>query len=80
MAVLADEGECLVGGNAIEPSEYLGIAEESVNACPCFDEGVLQDVVRVVVRKYHATDVPIEGLTIGFDQGRKRIASCLGVA
>ena len=69
IAVLTDEGERLVGGYAIEPSEYLGIAKETVDAHPCLREGVLQDVIGIVVREHHAADVPIERLAVGFHQG-----------
>ena len=51
-----------IDGYAIQPCAQARVASESVYCGPCLQEGVLENVVGIVVLEDHATDVGIERL------------------
>ena len=50
----------LVDGYSIEPGVELAVLSEIRQVFPCLDEGVLQQIVSVIMVEYHSADLPVE--------------------
>ena len=64
-ALLVQEVQAFVEGDAVEPRGKLGISPEIVQVGPGLDERVLQQVVGIVVRNHHASYLPVQLFAVG---------------
>lgn len=39
---------------------HLGVSAEVVDVEPCLDKGILEQVVGIFMREYHASDLPVQ--------------------
>ena len=60
----AQEIDALIDGYTREPGRLLGIAMKGVESVPGFQEGVLKQVVGILMGEDHATNHPIQLFTI----------------
>ena len=66
------EGEAFVEGDAVEPRGHPGLGAEIVDVEPRLDEGVLQEVVGVVMRQHHPSDLPVQRFAVLPDDAGER--------
>lgn len=63
-----EEGQGLVGGDTVEPGKEGGVPFKLIQGSVGFDEGVLRQIICILMDEHHAANDLVYGFLIGFDQ------------
>ena len=68
-----EEGQGLVGGDAVEPGIELRVAPKVFERAPYFQEGILETVVGIVVVEHHPADMPVQAFLVRLHKKAERL-------